>query len=551
MPESTMPSSVNPINILVVDDNSANLTVLREVLECPGVNIITTNLPTEVLNICIAKDISIALIDVKMPALSGFDLLKQLKRNPLTENIVVILMTGYSMSTEEVFLGLSNGAVDYLFKPLDLHITNAKINSLVTLINYQRDIKQKNKELEYLQHDLYQAVEEAEKGKVIKENFLANMSHEIRTPLNALVGITNLLKSSELDSLQQKMIQMMDFSSDALLGIVNDILESFQIDAGKIKLSPVSVDVASLFTAVEEAMRPLAVEKGLILSLEISGKVPALIKADPLRLKQILMNLISNAIKFTPSGKIEIALKAVNISHSHAQLEFKIKDSGLGIPETAISQIFVRFEQIEDKTWQKFGGTGLGLSIVKRLVELMGGTIDVQSILGVGTTFTFTASFETSDQSLYGHDNPVTTSPAALQNLDNVSVLLVEDDMINQFVAVTMLQKWNVSVDVAINGLDAFHKIATTDYDLVLMDTHMPLLNGNEATKKIRAELSGGKDKIHIISFSASVIEHEKQEALDAGANDFLEKPFSPKNLHDKISRLMASKQVANVARII
>lgn len=538
-----MLSSVNPINILVVDDNSTNLAVLREVLECPGVNVITTNLPTEVLDICIAKEISIALIDVKMPTLSGFDLLKQLKQNPLTENIVVILMTGYSMSTEEVFLGLSSGAVDYLFKPLDLHITNAKINSLLTLINYQRDIKQKNKELESLQRDLYQAVKEAEKGKVIKENFLANMSHEIRTPLNALVGITNLLKSSELDSLQQKMIQMMDFSSDALLGIVNDILESFQIDAGKIKLRPVSIDVASLFTAVGEAMRPLAIKKGLVLSLEISGEVPALIKTDPLRLKQILMNLISNAIKFTSSGKIEIALKAVNISHSHAQLEFRIKDSGLGIPETAISQIFERFEQVEDKTWQKFGGTGLGLSIVKRLVELMGGTIDVQSTLDVGTTITFTAPFDTSDQSLYEQDNPVTSSQAALQNLDNVSVLLVEDDIINQFVAVTMLQKWNVSVDVAINGLEAFHKIATTDYDLVLMDTHMPLLNGNEATKKIRAELSDGKDKIHIISFSASVIEQEKQEALDAGVNDFLEKPFSPKNLHDKIFRFMKSKQ--------
>lgn len=548
MPESTMLSTVNPINIIVVDDNYSNLEVLRCVLECPGVNIITTNLPTEVLDICIVNDISIALIDVKMPGMSGFDLLKQLKGNPLTENIVVILMTGYSMSTEEVFLGLSSGAVDYLFKPLDLHITNAKINSLLTLINYQRDIKQKNKELEYLQDDLYKAVKEAEKGKVIKENFLANMSHEIRTPLNALVGITNLLKTSELDSLQQKMIQLMDFSSNALLGVVNDILESFQIDAGKIKLNPVSVDVASLFTAVAETMRPLAVEKGLILSLEISEKVPGLIKADPLRLKQILMNLINNAIKFTSSGKIELALKAVIISSSHAQLEFKIKDSGLGIPENAISQIFERFEQVEDKTWQKFGGTGLGLSIVKRLIELMGGAINVQSIVDVGTTFTFTASFDLSDQSFHEHDNPVISSTAGLPNFDNVSVLLVEDDMINQFVAVTMLQKWNVNVDVAINGLDAFNKIAAADYDLVLMDTHMPLLNGYEATKKIRAELSGGKDKIHIISFSASVIEHEKQQALDAGVNDFLPKPFSPKNLHDKILQLMNSKKAGKLS---
>ena len=209
-----MISPLNPINIIVVDDNVSNLEILKDVLARPEVNIIACNVPADVVEICIAEEISIALIDVKMPGMSGFDVLNALKHNPLTENVVVILMTGYSMSTDEVFLGLSSGAVDYLFKPLDLHITNAKVNSLLTLINYQRDIEQKNKELEDFQLDLYEAVEEAKKGKAIKENFLANMSHEIRTPLNAIVGITNLLKASDLDEHQQKMIQLMDFSSN-------------------------------------------------------------------------------------------------------------------------------------------------------------------------------------------------------------------------------------------------------------------------------------------------------------------------------------------------
>ena len=531
-----MISPLNPINIIIVDDNVSNLEILKDVLERPEVHIISCNIPAEVVEICIAEEISIALIDVKMPGMSGYDVLNALKNNPLTENVVVILMTGYSMSTDEVFLGLSSGAVDYLFKPLDLHITNAKVNSLLTLINYQRDIEQKNKELEEFQLDLYQAVEEAKKGKAIKENFLANMSHEIRTPLNAIVGITNLLKASHLDEHQQKMIQLMDFSSNALLGIVNDILESFQIDAGKVTLNLESTDVAALFTTVGETMQPLAIEKGLMLSFEIIGAVPSSIIADALRLKQILMNLINNAIKFTPTGKIEVILQTVQSTSLRAHLAFKVKDTGLGIPEEAIGQIFDRFEQVEDKTWQKFGGTGLGLSIVKRLSELMGGKIDIESEVNIGTTFTFTAPFELSQQLPEEEEsNKLTTSLASLAQFNGVRVLLAEDNVINQFVAVRMLQSWNVEVVVALNGLEAFHKVAAEDFDLILMDTHMPVMNGMDATRKIRNELDASKNNIPIISFSASVIEHERQEALDAGVDDFLEKPFNPQVLHDKI----------------
>ena len=536
-----MSLSQNSVNILLVDDNVSNLTILKEVLDRPDANIITCNIPTDVIDLCVKEDISIALIDVKMPGLSGFELLSLIKQNPLTENVVVILMTGYSMSSEEVFLGLSSGAVDYLFKPLDMHITNAKITSLLTLVNYQREVEKKNKELEFYQKDLFQAVEEAKKGKEIKENFLANMSHEIRTPLNAIVGITNLLKTSELDDQQKEMIRLMDFSSHALLGIVNDVLESFQIDAGKINLDLTDIDVTALFMSVTDTMRPLAVEKGLLLHHEIIGEVPAWVKADALRLNQILMNLINNAIKFTVAGQVEVTLKVGEVNDGRTALEFTVKDSGLGIPESAIKEIFERFEQVQDKSWQKFGGTGLGLSIVKRLAELMGGSIKVNSVLGEGTSFIFTALFE--------HANELFIKPALqdsppaeeLSDLKHVRVLLVEDNVINQFVAIRILQQWNVKVDCALNGLEAFHKVAAQEYDLVLMDTHMPVMNGIESTRKIRTELPEGKNNIPIISFSASVIEHEQQEARNAGVNDFLEKPFHPQILHQKIVNMTTS----------
>ncbi|MDO7742732.1 MAG: response regulator, partial [Pedobacter sp.] len=206
-----------------------------------------------------------------------------------------------------------------------------------------------------------------------------------------------------------------------------------------------------------------------------------------------------------------------------------------GIPESAIKEIFERFEQVQDKSWQKFGGTGLGLSIVKRLAELMGGSIKVNSVLGEGTSFIFTALFEHANELLI--KPALQDSPPAeeLSDLKHVRVLLVEDNVINQFVAIRILQQWNVKVDCALNGLEAFHKVAAQEYDLVLMDTHMPVMNGIESTRKIRTELPEGKNNIPIISFSASVIEHEQQEARNAGVNDFLEKPFHPQILHQKI----------------
>ena len=524
------------INILVVDDSIDNLIVLESSLEKEGLKIFTTSFPKNVINICIENDISIALIDIKMPDISGFELLDLMKRNPLTDKIMVILMTGHSMSSEDVVNGLSNGAVDYLFKPLDLYITTAKVNSLIAIVNYQRAIQQKNKELEIYQLELFKAVEQAEKNKVVKENFLANMSHEIRTPLNAIIGITHLLKQSSINQAQQEMIKLMDYSSKSLLGIVNDILESSQIDAGKINILSSRTNIKNLIQTICDLTKPMAIEKGLTLTYKIDQNVPAMIMADALRLNQIFINLINNSIKFTASGSIEICLDLLEQSNENVLLEFKIKDTGIGIPASSIDNIFDRFEQIEDKTWQKFGGTGLGLSIVKRLIELMEGEIKVESEVGTGTTFTFKKRFILAEDIAIPENQP--DGMSMLSKFNDICILLAEDNPINQFVAIHILKSWNITVDVAENGLEAFEKLKNKDYDLILMDIHMPVMNGNDATRKIRKELIDSKKNIPIISFSASVIDHEKNEARDAGVNDFIEKPFDPQSLHDKIFNL-------------
>lgn len=267
-----------------------------------------------------------------------------------------------------------------------------------------------------------------------------------------------------------------------------------------------------------------------------------MIISDSLRLNQVMINLINNAIKFTSAGHIEVGLNLVSRTDQTAVLELKVKDSGVGLSPSSIDKIFERFEQIEDKTWQKFGGTGLGLSIVKRLVELMGGEIKVESELGRGTTFTIINSFELAAGATVSN---YTAEPLSrLSKFNDICILIAEDNPINQFVAIKILKNWNISVDVAENGLEAFEKLKNKDYSLILMDTHMPVMNGIEATRKIRKELPAPKKDIPIISFSASVIDYEKNEALEAGVNDFIDKPFDPKALHDKIYKLIGRTAV-------
>jgi signal transduction histidine kinase len=526
------------INLLIVDDKLDNVAALESALEIDQLNVYTSVWPKSAFDICIENNITIALIDVKMPGIDGFELLDLLKSDPRTEHIFVILITGFSTDSEYVVKGLTKGAVDYLFKPLDLYITIAKVKSLMSLVEYQREINVKNKELESYQQELVKAIEQVEKSKVLKENFLANMSHEIRTPLNGIIGLTSFLSDSELTKDQREVVELMEYSSHSLLGIVNDVLESAQIDAGKIEIRRSATNIRELLKNVCDLSATLAKDKGLELICTTDDSVPPVLMADSLRISQVLINLVNNAIKFTdPGGSVNVSIRQIEKKDGKAFLEYVVKDTGKGIPESSINSIFTRFEQIEDKTWQKFGGNGLGLSIVKRLVELMGGILKVESTLGVGTSFIFTNTYqEVCDNKT---DNLIKKPISDLPKFNNISVLLAEDNITNQFIAVKMLKEWNINVEVAANGLEALEKFKEKSYDLVLMDTHMPLMDGLETTKKIRTEIDPPKNHVPIISFSASVLEREKKDARDAGADDFVEKPFEPAVLNSKIHEIL------------
>ena len=522
------------INILLVDDRIENIIALEALLDRDDVNLITTTSPNEGLRLCWENDISIALIDVQMPEMDGFELVQMLKSNPRTQEIFVIFVTAIFKEPKYVVKGLETGALDYLYKPLDVNVTIAKVDSFIKTVKIQRRIKQ----IESEQAGLILAKERAEQAKRVKENFLANMSHEIRTPINGIIGLSHLLKNTDPTTDQDNMIHLLEVSSQSLLGIVNDILDLSKIEAGKFKIIKTSTDIIKLTEAIIELMQFSVAGKGLDLILNIAPNVPELIQADGLRLNQILMNLLSNAIKFTSKGSVTLNLSVLETDVNKVKLQFSVIDTGIGIPPESIGKVFESFEQAEDNTAQKFGGTGLGLSIVKKLVELKGGTISLTSEVNKGSNFFFNNWYTVVEKEDKGEESIV---PVIMEKFTNVSVLVAEDNAINSFMLTRMLKNWGIETVVAENGLKVMEKLESKVFDLILMDTHMPLMGGLEAIKKIRATVNDPQSSIPIISLSATVMEEEEQAARDAGANDILSKPFDPAILYVKIKDLISN----------
>jgi CheY-like chemotaxis protein len=333
------------------------------------------------------------------------------------------------------------------------------------------------------------------------------------------------------------MVELLDSSSQSLLGVINDILDISKIEAGKFKIIRSKTDVVQLSQAVIDLLKFKATEKNIELRLEVAPGFPRQIIADSLRLNQILMNLISNSVKFTEKGCVTLGLKVLNTKGNSAHLEFSIKDTGIGITKEQINRLFESFEQAEDTTAQRFGGTGLGLSIVKKLAELKGGSLSVKSIEKKGSEFIFTNWYEVVPEGELKPEHKISAND--LPKFVDLTILVAEDNMINQFMIKKILSSWNIKVEAVDDGNKVLEKLKENHYDLILMDTHMPVMNGYEATRKIRSEMKDGKQNIPIISLSAAILENEQQAAKDAGVDDILGKPFDPVVLYKMIERLV------------
>jgi len=402
-------------------------------------------------------------------------------------------------------------------------------NVLINIIAYLEKQIQKRKETEA---ELIRAKEQAEDGARAKSDFLSVMSHEIRTPLNAIIGIAHLLLQDQLLPNQLENLKALNISAENLLRLINDILDFGKIEEGKIVLAEKNISLQQMAEYIKTAHQIRAAERGNSFNMIIDHALPQFVLGDEVRLGQILHNLISNAVKFTRNGVITLQVSLQKIQDEEATVYFSVTDTGVGIEKEKQVLIFDRFTQASVDIAREFGGSGLGLAIVKRLIALHNSDIYLNSEPGRGATFFFTITFKKGKQEI--QQQPSTTGK---NDLSGIKVLLVEDVEFNIMVAKKMITNWNGIVDVAENGAIAINKIRQTEYDIVLMDLQMPVMDGYNATQHIR----DFNDSIPIIALTASASVDILKRTRDFGMNDYLAKPFKPMELYEMILKYTAN----------
>lgn len=411
------------------------------------------------------------------------------------------------------------------FHDLDKQVASEEVNLKTKALHIKYDLEELRKQKEI-----------AELSDKLKEQFLANVSHEIRTPMNGVLGMTHLLNRTNPTKEQQEYIDAIKVSANNLMVIINDILDFSKINSGKIEFAQTEFNLRELIKGVLQILQVRAEEKSIQLKASVDYHIKDNLSGDPIRLNQILMNLVGNAVKFTDKGSVTLEVKQTDLTGDHCRLRFRIIDTGIGIPDNKLQKIFESFEQAENNK-RRYEGTGLGLTIVKQLVELQGGTISVKSRVGEGSEFTVELPFRAGKNQ--SEQAPATEVPAPVQrDLSHVRILVVEDNKVNQLLVKNMLRKFGFELfDTAENGKSALQKLEENDYDLVLMDIQMPEMDGYEITKIIRSKMRPSMRNTPVIALTADASEKERINAQDAGMNDYVVKPYTPDDLYNAIVR--------------